>query len=293
MFSYFILIYHNLSYFILLFSYYHCQEFRDRAVQLAQEKNKENINTRDSYLGDSDPSTYVTLSKTVTRIGSNSSVEIEYSNMNSDRRSRSSFRAEEKDRCSPLNSSSPGRAGHTLLTTGEVSIMSDSKSDRGNQDYRTGRFSFIEDHRDNDIDQVNMEMAGGKTPSRSPRSFISPSDNNIDDVNMDVLQSKGTPNGSEARLKILKSPERRSSYKESGGVVEVTHTAVNGSANVNANMNMNMNGSFNELHIEGNGSPVGRRDEENGVNSGTPQAQVHLMGARSGMYVGLTILVFR
>ena len=298
MLSYFILIYLNLFYFnLLLFLYYHCQEFRDRAVQLAQEKNKENINTRDSYLGDSDPSTFVTLSKTVTRIGSNSSVEIEYSNMNSDRRSRSSFRAEEKDRCSPLNSSSPGRAGHTLLTTGEVSIMSDSKSDRGSQDYRTGRFSFIEDHRDNDIDQVNMEMAGGKTPSRSPRSFISPSDNNIDDVNMDVLQSKGIPNGSEARLKVLKSPERRSSFKESGSVVEVTHTAVNGSANANANananMNANMNGSFHELHIEGNGSPVGRREEENGVNSGTPQAQVHMMSARSGMYVCLIISVFR
>ena len=238
-------------------------------------------------MADSDPSTYVTLPKTVTRIGSNSSVEIEYSNMNSDRRSRSSFRVEEKDRCSPLNSSSPGRAGHSPSATDGVSIMSDEKGDRGNQDYRSGRFSFIEDHRDNDIDQVNMEMAGGKTPSRSPRSFIAPSDNNIDDVNMDVLQSKGTPNGSQTRFKKPKSPERRFSFKEGASVAEDSHTGTNG--NGNGNGNVDINDSLNDLHINGNGSSLEARDE-NGINSGSPQ--VNLMGTRSGTYMNFIISVY-
>ena len=44
---------------------------------------------------------------------------------------------------------------------------------------------------------------------------------------MDVLQSKGTPNGSQTRFKKPKSPERRFSFKESASFAEDSHTGTN------------------------------------------------------------------
>ena len=213
-----------------------------------------------------------------------------------DRKSRCSDRADEKGRCSPLSSRSPGRGLNNTITpllSNESFISNDEKNVTWNQPSRSARCSFLEDHRDNDIDQVNMELAGGKTPNRSPRNIIPDSNiiNNNPNNDVNNMNNKNVPIGSENKtetgagtgterrgsFKQIESHERRASFKETITILEESDTDNN--SNTKTKTNTGINAIRSSLQIAVNEISL-IADDAHPANMCSPQS--NLSGYRGG-----------
>ena len=159
-------------------------------------------------------------------INTNTNTNTNTNSSGDDRRvSVGSVRDEAKGRCSPLHSRTNSRVDvldSSLYSNSSASIsrsastVADEKVSVRAYSAGSVRSSFITDSRDNNIENVNMDVAGSKT-SRGPSRTVSMSymsDNNIEDVNMDVLQAKSS-----------RGPSRSSSVRSmSAGAKDTGHT---------------------------------------------------------------------